>query len=160
MARVEVSLPEKFLFKTEVIVRASDLNYGNHLGHDRVLTLMQDARVEFYRTLGFKNELNFDGEIGQVIADVVIQYKSESFLSDRLVISIGVTDFNKYGFDMYYLVENAASGKEVARAKIGIVCFDYEIRKIARIPDILKNKLQYVRFGLNPPTRDASADNR
>ena len=101
MARVEVSLPDKFLFKTEVVVRASDLNYGNHLGHDRVLTLMQDARVEFYRTLGFKNELNFEGEIGQVIADVVIQYKSESFLADRLVISIGVTDFNKYGFDMY-----------------------------------------------------------
>jgi acyl-CoA thioester hydrolase len=142
MARVEVSLPDRFLYKTEITVRASDLNYGNHLGHDRVLTLMQDARVEFYRTLGFKNELNFEGSIGQVIADVVIQYKSESFLADKLVISIGVTGFNKYGFDMYYLAENAANGKEVARAKIGIVCFDYEIRKIAHIPEILKSRLE------------------
>ena len=141
MARVEVSLPDRFLYKTEIIVRASDLNYGNHLGHDRVLTLMQDARVEFYRTLGFNNELNFDGSIGQVIADVVVQYKSESFLADKLIISIGIADFNKYGFDMYYLVENAANGKEVARAKIGIVCFDYEIRKIARIPEILRSRL-------------------
>lgn len=141
MPRVEIILPEKFLYKTEVTVRASDLNYGNHLGHDRVLTLMQDARVEFYRTLGFKNELNFQGAIGQVIADVVIKFKSESFLADRLTISIGVNDFNKYGFDMYYLVENAVSGKEAARAKIGIVCFDYEIRKIARIPEILRVKL-------------------
>jgi acyl-CoA thioester hydrolase len=142
MARIEVSLPEKFLFTTEIIVRASDLNYGNHVGHDRILTLMQDARVQFYRSIGFNNELNFEGSIGQVIADVAIQYKSESFLGDSLIIMIGVSDFNKYGFDMYYMVENKGSGKEVARAKIGIVCFDYDIRKIARIPDILKKKLQ------------------
>jgi acyl-CoA thioesterase FadM len=141
MARVELNLPDKFLYKTEIAVRASDLNYGNHLGHDRVLTLMQDARVAFYRSLGFKNELNFEGPIGQVIADVVVQYKSESFLGDKLIINISVVDFNKYGFDMYYLVENAQTGKEVARAKIGIVCFDYDSRRIARLPDILKTKL-------------------
>ncbi len=141
MARVELNLPDKFLFKTEIVVRPSDLNYGNHLGHDRILTLMQDARVEFYRSLGFKNELNFEGSVGQVIADVVVQYKSESFLGDRLTINIRVADFNKYGFDMYYLVENAVTNKEVARAKIGIVCLDYDTRKIARIPDVLKNRL-------------------
>ncbi len=141
MARVELNLPDKYLYATEIAVRASDLNYGNHLGHDRLLTLMQDARVEFYRSLGFKNELNLEGPVGHVIADVVVQYKSESFLGDKLVINISVTDFNKYGFDMYYLVQNAATRKEVARAKIGMVCFDYETRKIARIPEILKGKL-------------------
>lgn len=142
MSRVQLDLPEKFLFETELTVRASDLNYGNHVGHDMVLTLIQNARVEFYRLLGFNNELNFDGPVGQVIADVIVQYKSESFLGDRLSIKIGVADFNKYGFDMFYLVENKVTGKEVARAKTGIVCFDYDKRKIARIPDILKQKLQ------------------
>ena len=142
MARVQLDLPEKFLFTTELVVRASDLNYGNHVGHDRVLTLMQEARINFYRTLGFKNELNFEGAVGQVIADVIVQYKSESFLADELVIKIGVSDFNKYGFDMYYLMENKLTGKEVARSKIGIVCFDYDLRKVARIPERLMQKLQ------------------
>ena len=142
MARVQLNLPEKFLFSTELTVRASDLNYGNHVGHDRVLTLMQEARIMFYRALGFKNELNFEGAVGQVIADVVVQYKSESFLADQLIIKIGVLDFNKYGFDMYYQIENKVTGKEVARAKIGIVCFDYDARKVARIPDVLLQKLQ------------------
>jgi acyl-CoA thioester hydrolase len=142
MARVQLNLPEKFLFSTELTVRASDLNYGNHVGHDRVLTLMQEARIMFYRELGFKNELNFEGAVGQVIADVVVQYKSESFLADQLIIKIGVLDFNKYGFDMYYHVENKATGKEVARGKTGIVCFDYDARKVARVPDVLLQKLQ------------------
>lgn len=56
----------------------SDLNYGNHVGNDRMLTLMQEARVGFYQNLGFKNEMNFEGHIGQVIADAVVIYKSES----------------------------------------------------------------------------------
>lgn len=142
MSRIQLDLPKKYLFTTEIAVRASDLNYGNHVGHDTVLTLLQEARIQFYRTLGFKNELNFEGSVGQVIADVAVQYKSESFLGDQLVIKIGVSDFNKYGFDMVYLVENKITGKEVARGKTGIVCFDYDTRKIARVPDILKQKLQ------------------
>jgi acyl-CoA thioester hydrolase len=142
MTRVELTLPDRFVFTTEVIIRASDLNYGNHVGHDRILSLMQDSRVDFYRTLGFVNELNFEGSVGQVIADVIVQYKSESFLADTLVISICVDDFNKYGFDMFYLLVNKATAKEVARAKIGIVCFDYDTRKIARVPEVLKQRLQ------------------
>ena len=142
MARVQLELPEKFSFVTELTVRASDLNYGNHVGHDRILTLMQEARIAYYRSLGFKNELNFEGPVGQVIADVAVQYKSESFLADVLIIKIAVSDFSKYGFDMYFLIENKMTGKEIARGKTGIVCFDYDIRKVARIPEGLRQKLQ------------------
>jgi acyl-CoA thioester hydrolase len=141
MSRIQVDLPDKFLFSTELTVRAADLNYGNHVGHDRILSFMQEARVQFYRSVGFKNELNFEGAVGQVIADVAVQYKSESFLGDQLMISVGVLDFSKYGFDMYYLIENRLTEKEVARGKTGIVCFDYDTRKVARIPEVLMQRL-------------------
>ena len=121
MARIQIDPPEKFIYSTAFVVRASDLNYGNHVGHDRLLTIMQDARVQFYRSLGFKNELNFEGDVGQVIADVAVQYKSETFLGDELIIKIGVSDFSKYGFDMLYLIENKLTGKQVALGKVGIV---------------------------------------
>jgi acyl-CoA thioester hydrolase len=142
MARLSIELPEKFIFTTEIIIRGSDLNYGNHVGHDRLLTIMQDARITLYRQFGFKNELNFEGSVGQVIADVCVVYKSESFLGDLLVCRIAASDFSKYGFDLLYLLSNKASGKEIARAKIGIVCFDYDKRKVASIPKILMDKLQ------------------
>src|SRR5690554_5189218 len=120
MSRIQIDLQNNYLFTTEITVRASDLNYGNHVGHDRILTLMQEARILYYRSLGFKNELNFEGPVGQVIADAAVQYKSETFLGDQLIIKVGVSDFNKYGFDMHYLIENKATGKEVARGKTGI----------------------------------------
>lgn len=142
MPRIEVNIPDNFIFETPYTVRAADLNYGNHVGHDTILTIMQEARVQLYRSFSYVNELNFEGFIGQVIADVAVQYKSESFLGDELIIKVGVMDFNKYGFDMYYLITNKATGKEVARGKTGIVCFNYDTRKVASIPDGLKKKLQ------------------
>lgn len=141
MARISIDIPETFLFETEIVVRASDLNYGNHVGHDSILTLMQEARLLFYRKLGFKNELSFEGSVGQVISDAAVVYKAESFLGDELTCRIAATDFNKYGFDLLYLLINKSTGKEVARGKTGIVCFDYDKRKIALVPEILLKKL-------------------
>jgi YbgC/YbaW family acyl-CoA thioester hydrolase len=141
MPRVQLELPEKILFETEIGVRVSDINYGGHVGNDSILTIMQEARVIFYRTLGFKDEVNIEGSVGQIVTDSIVQYKSESFLGDTLAIKISVSDFNKYGFDMYYQLNNKATGKEVARGKTGIVCFDYEKKKVASVPESLLAKL-------------------
>jgi acyl-CoA thioesterase FadM len=141
MGRIHIEVPSEFLFETTLEVRASDLNYGNHLGHDSVLTIMQEARLRFYRTLGFVNELSFEGDVGQVISDVAVVYKSEAFLGDVLLCKIAAAGFNKYGFDLIYILINNETQKEVARGKTGIVCFDYSSRKIAQIPAILLNQL-------------------
>jgi len=142
MARIHIELPEKFLFSATLVVRVSDLNYGGHVGNDSILTLMQEARVQFYRKLGFTNEISFEGSVGQIIADAAIQYKAQSFLGDELTIDVGVGEFTKYGFDMFYRLTNIATGKEVARGKTGIVCFDYTKGKVASIPALLLARLQ------------------
>jgi acyl-CoA thioester hydrolase len=142
MARVELKLPSEFLFSTDLSVRVTDLNYGNHVGNDSVLALMHEARLQFYRQLGFKNELTFEGSVGQVISDAVLVYKAEAFYGEMLTCQIAADDFNKYGFDLFYLLTNKSSGKEVARGKTGIVCFDYDKRKIAPAPVILIEKLK------------------
>ena len=142
MARLHINLPEKFLFSAEIAVRVSDLNYGGHVGNDTMLTLLQEARIQFYRSLGFKDETHFEGAVGQIIIDAGLLYKAESFLGDVLIIQIPAEEFTKFGFELFYKVTNKATGQEIARAKTGIVCFDYQTRKIARIPQSLLLKLQ------------------
>jgi YbgC/YbaW family acyl-CoA thioester hydrolase len=141
MARLHIDLPEKFIFSIDLPVRVSDLNYGNHVGNDSVLTLMQEARALFYKSLGFKNEIELDGPIGQVVADAAVVYKSESFFGDVLRIEIALGEFHKYGFDLFYRITNQLTDKEVARGKTGIICFDYEKRKMTVIPQGLKARL-------------------
>lgn len=141
MARLQLIFPEEIKFTCELTVRASDLNYGNHVGNDSFLTLMQEARILFYRSLGYTNELNFEGSVGHIVADAAVVYKSEAFLGDVLVIQIALSDFSKYGFDMFYRLINHVSGKDVAIGKTGIVFFDYDKRKVAGIPATFMGKL-------------------
>jgi acyl-CoA thioester hydrolase len=141
MPRPHLDLPESFLFETELTIRVSDLNYGGHVGNDRILLLMQEARVIFYRSLGFKDEISLDGAIGQIVADATVLYKSESFLGDTLTVKLQVQHITRFSFDMVYLLLNKVDGREVARGKTGIVCFDYSQRKVATIPEQLRQAL-------------------
>ncbi len=141
MARIKLELPEVFIFSTALSVRVTDLNYGGHVGNDSILSIAQEARLRFIQYLGFKDEVSIVDTIGIVVADAAVVYKSEAFYHDELAIKIGVDDFNKYGFDMYYEITNAQSGNEVARVKTGIVCLDYESRKLALMPEVLKKVL-------------------
>jgi acyl-CoA thioester hydrolase len=141
MPRIQLDLPDVFLFSTEIPIRISDINYGGHIGHDSILSLMHEARVQFYKHAGFKDEVSLDGSIGQIIADAAIVYKSESFLGDVLVIEIALADVTKYGFDMLYKISQKSTGKEVARGKTGIVCFNYATKKIAQVPETVFHRL-------------------
>src|SRR5690606_15227540 len=141
--KTKIDLPESFIFTTHLEVRASDINYGGHLGNDSVLTLLQEARIHFYRSHGFKDEATIEGSIGQIIAEFAVEYKAESFMGDQLTIHIGIADTHKYGFDMVYQMINTVTGKEIARARSANLCFDYDKRKIATVPEVLKNKIQF-----------------
>jgi len=132
VARIELNLPDDFSFSTDVRVRISDINYGNHLGNDALLALVHEARLQFLQSRGF-SELDIDG-CGLILTDAVILYKSQGFHGDLLTILAAVDDFNKYGCDFFFKVIQKNSGKEVARAKTGIVFFDYNRQKMAPVP--------------------------
>jgi acyl-CoA thioesterase FadM len=139
MARVKVSLPVSFGFAVAIPVRITDLNYGAHLGNDALLSILHEARVQFLASLG---TTEFDGasQQGFIMVDVAIEYKGEAFHGDVLHIQLAANDPNKYGFDIVYHVKNQA-GKEIARAKTGLLCFDYNTRKLRTLPSELAAKI-------------------
>jgi len=137
MARIKIELPTKFTFSTEIKVRITDLNYGAHLGNDRLLGLIHEARVQFLENYGF-TEQDMLG-VSLIMSDCAIQYKNEAFYNDTLVFSIAATEFSNKGFEMYYWVVNKANNLEVARAKTGMVSFNYLEHKVVALPPILKD---------------------
>jgi acyl-CoA thioester hydrolase len=139
MARVKIALPAAFLFATTLPVRITDLNYGGHLGNDALLSLLHEARVQFLASVGAQ-EVDRATQLGFIMADVAIEYKAEAFYGDVLHFEVGANDLNKYGFDIVYQVKNQA-GKEVARAKTGMLCFDYNTRKLRGLPPELAARL-------------------
>ena len=133
MARIKVALPDTFPFSIEIPVRITDLNYCGHLGNDALLGLLHEARVHFLRSLGMQNDYDPVTKLGLIMVDVAVEYKGEAFHGDMLRFAMAAADPNKYGFDVVYHVHNQA-GKEIARAKTGMLCFDYNIHKLRLLP--------------------------
>ena len=139
MARLKLSLPETFSFSTTLPVRITDLNYGGHVGNDTILTLLHEARVHYLQHMGF-SELDLAG-VSLIMADVAIEYKGEGFYGDILSLRMAFADVHKYGFDITYHVLNQ-HGKEIARAKTGMLCFNYQERKLMALPDEVKAQIE------------------
>ena len=128
MPRIKVNLPKSFLFAVQIPVRITDLNYGAHLGNDALLSILHEARVQFLKHLGLL-EVDSITRLGFVMADVAIEYKGEAFHGDVLRIQIAADDSTRYGFDLVYGVRNQ-DGREIARAKTGLLGFDFNARKL------------------------------
>jgi len=144
MPRIKIDLPDLFSFIAIIPIRITDINYGNHVGNDAVLSIIHEARMQFLAKLGY-TELNLDG-IGLIMTDVGIEFKKEIFYGDTLEIKIAVTDFTSVGFDLYYLLEKQKDNSKltVAIAKTGMVCYDYDRKKITAVPATVKEKLMSV----------------
>ena len=67
-----------------------------------------------------------------------IIYKTEAFHGDILKIEVAPGNFHKLGCDFFYRLTNAKTGKEVARAKTGLIYFDYEKQKMVSMPKKFK----------------------
>ena len=142
MPKIPIQLPGNFSFTCLIPIRITDLNYGGHVGNDSVLTLLHEARMQWLRSLGF-TEMEFAG-VGMIMADVTIEFKKELFYGDTVIASVGASDLSRIGFDIIYKLEKESAGKKiiVAIARSGMICYDYEKKKIVSVPDEARVSLQ------------------
>ena len=77
------------------------------------------------------------------MADVMIAYRGEAFYGDVLTVSIYAEEITERTFDLLYYITTIRDGKpaDIAHAKTGMACFNYETRKVAILTDELKSYL-------------------
>jgi YbgC/YbaW family acyl-CoA thioester hydrolase len=135
MSRVKIDLPEKFFASFTIPVRISDINYGNHVGNDAMVSIIHEARMQFLKPYGY-TELDIEGT-GLIMADLSIKFKKEAFYKDVIEVKVAFDDISKMSFSIIYslniLREN--NSVEIARAKTGMVCYDYKNKKVTSLPD-------------------------
>lgn len=134
MARVKLMIPEHKIFSTEIAVRITDINYGNHVGNDAFVHLIHEARVQWLSAYNY-TELNIEGA-SLIMADLTVEYKGESFYGDILQIEIAVGEISRAGFELYYQITTTRDAKNIliAKAKTGLVSFNYEEKKVRELP--------------------------
>jgi len=132
MPRIQLAPAERYPFACDIQIYISHVNQGGHLDNAQLLTLVSEARVRFFKSLGYF-ESGVEGA-NIVVGDIVAQYKSEGFHGEIMRIEMVTTDFNKYGFDLQFRMSDKETRREVALGKIGIVFITREDRKVTPIP--------------------------
>ncbi len=141
MQRIKINLPENFNFSTVIKIRITDLNYGGHVGNDSFLSLIHEARQQFLNYFGY-SELKFEN-VSLIMADAAIEFKKELNYGDEIKISVTASAFDKFGFDIFYQLEIINGEKLIlaGKAKTGMLCYDYQNKKLMAVPEEAKNKL-------------------
>lgn len=141
MARVKIEQPETTLYRYETTIRLTDLSQAMHLGFDRLVNILHDAAAGFMHSLG--HDMTKSQSLRLIFADLAVQYISEAFRGDRLGINVGVGEISSKGFEAIFTILNTSrSDQMIAKAKIGIVFFDYDTRSAIEIPDDIRRCIE------------------
>jgi YbgC/YbaW family acyl-CoA thioester hydrolase len=142
MARLKIELPQKILASVSIPVRITDINYGNHVGNNSIVEIIHEARVQFLKQHGF-TELNVAGT-SLIMSELLVDFKNESFYDDVLEIKIFSGEITRVSFELFYEISVKRNQQKIiiAHAKTGMVCYNYEIKKVNALPEKLRLILQ------------------
>src|SRR5664279_1802695 len=141
MARIKIEMPEKCIATFKIPVRITDINYGNHVGNDSLVAIIHEARMQFLRQYDY-TEMNVSGT-SLIMNELFIEFKNEAFYKDILEVKIFTGEIFKVGFEFFYSLSTMRdkSSLLIANAKTGMVCFNYEEKKLIPVPEELKKIL-------------------
>lgn len=141
MARVKIEFPEQSIGAVTIPVRITDINYGNHVGNDSFVSIIHEARVQWLQQNNL-SELDIGG-CSLIMGDIAIEFKSESFYGDIIEVRLAAGELSRVSFELYYQLSTKRNDKTIvlANAKTGMVCYDYTLKKITTIPDLIKEIL-------------------
>ena len=129
-----------FNFSTPLRVRAADLDYRGHVSNAAVLEMFQESRIGYLANLGGYQELNIGNHCGIIQREAHVHFTHEMLLGDELQIGVKVTGMRKTGFVMTYQIEK--NGKVMAEGTTLLFAFDYEARKLRRLPTLFQKDIE------------------
>jgi 4-hydroxybenzoyl-CoA thioesterase len=127
-------------FRVRYPVRIGDINYGGHLGNDKYLLLFHDARLAYLAGLGAA-EKDIGGGVGLIMSEAHVRFQAEVFLGDELEVSVLPRDVQASRFTLDYQVTRVGDGTAVAEGYTALVAFDYERRRVTRLPEAFQTAL-------------------
>ena len=139
MTRVEIEYPEQTLFTCGATVRITDLSAAMHLGFDSLVGIVNDASALFFADIGFSRGQK--RRVNTIYADLAVSYRSEAFHGDELTVEVAAEEASDKRLDLLLRISHGQSGREVALARIGVLFFDYDKKKVVEIPGRIREQV-------------------
>ena len=140
MARTVIEFPDQYQYSTDYAVLIGDINSANHLGADKIFSIMIEAQMRFLAHLGYAQSTEIEG-VGYIMGDTEFIFKSEAVYGDQLQIDVAACEFATKSFELRYRISNKSTQAIVALVKAGMVFIDYATGKTCAVPPTFKAKV-------------------
>ncbi|MBE8168150.1 MAG: acyl-CoA thioesterase [Shewanella sp.] len=128
-------------FTVNLSVRVADLNYGNHLGYNGLVSMLHQARLEYFKHFGI-DELNINGATAY-IKQLKIDYQGEAFLHDVLHFNFRVFEQTRASCTFEALVTKNDDNAPVAQSFETMLLLAHETKKVVKNSDGFVKLVEY-----------------
>lgn len=135
---------EVFVFETVMRVRNTEIDVGQHLTLESLITLLAEARARFLYSRGIK-EINSDYQ-GLIISNLQLNVVSRVRAREELLFEVGVEQISDKSGDMAIKVTRMYDGSLVAKARKSFIQYDYRSNKAISFHDDIKEALEQKPF--------------
>lgn len=133
-----------FVFETVMRVRNTEIDVGQHLTLESLITLLAEARARFLYSKGIK-EINSDYQ-GLIISDLQLKVVSRVRAREELLFELGVEQISDKSGDMAIKVTRMYDGSLVAKARKRFIQYDYRSNKAISFHNDIKEALEQKPF--------------
>ncbi|KAA0011715.1 acyl-CoA thioesterase [Billgrantia pellis] len=140
MERIKLDFPQSdVVHRHPLSVRIADMNYGRHLGHDALVSLLHEARIQAFADLGL---VEWDlGGYPSVVVDLAVQYQSEARWPDALVVETAIPAPAGKSITVFHRVCHAEGGRPVATARLNLLLLDPARGRPVAVPQSVSDTL-------------------
>ena len=131
----------QFRFYHPIEVRYGDLDPQGHVNNAKYLTYFEQARIAYWIDMGFFTTDQSFMEIGVILADVHLTYLAPVYFGQKIKVGVHVARLGNKSMTWEQNVVDVESGKELAKAEIVIVAYDYRQEKTIPIPQGWREKI-------------------
>jgi len=131
----------QFRFYHPVEVRYGDLDPQGHVNNAKYLTYFEQARIAYWIDMGFFTTDQSFMEIGVILADVHLTYLEPVYFGQKVKVGVHVARLGNKSMTWEQNVIDVESDKELAKAEIVIVAYDYRQEKTILIPQEWREKI-------------------
>ena len=125
-----------FDFVHREYVRFRDLDAMGHVNNAVFATYVEQARIEFLRSLGV-----LDGPLymGMILARIELDFLAPAAPDGEIEIGVRASRSGQKSFELEYELQQA--GRSVARATTVLVAYDYEQARSVPLPERWRDML-------------------
>jgi len=123
-----------FNFYHPVEVRYGDLDPQGHVNNAKYLTYFEQARIAYFTHLSLWQGPSFM-DIGVILAEVRLIFHAPILFNQQIRIGVRVSKLGNKSLNMEHLIEETATGEQLASCSAVLVAYDYYNKCTIPIPE-------------------------